>query len=55
MTPEQAQVVRELRDAGYAMALFAPDELLGADPLLVEIRMTEYGLRMIPWLNGKGN
>jgi hypothetical protein len=36
MTPAQLAVIRELRAEGYAVILWAPEELNGADPSDVE-------------------
>jgi hypothetical protein len=36
MTPSQLKAIRELRDAGYAVILWTPEELNGVDPSDVE-------------------
>ena len=36
MTASQLAAIRELRDAGYAVILWAPEELNGVDPSDVE-------------------
>jgi hypothetical protein len=44
-----------LRDAGYCVVAFTPQELNGADPEYVESRLTEYGWDTIDFLNGEYN
>ena len=41
MTPEQIQVLRDLRAAGYAIVVFTPEELRGARPSSIEDRLIE--------------
>lgn len=43
MTPEQNQVLSDLRSAGYAIVVFSPEELRGARRRVVEDRLTELG------------
>ena len=44
MTHEKAmEAIRSLRDAGYAVSVFNPDELQGADPSTVEDMMVQRG------------
>jgi hypothetical protein len=33
MSPKQKEAIKELRDAGYAVAVWSPDELGLADPV----------------------
>lgn len=39
--------IDELRDAGYAIVIFTPSELNGADPDLVERNLVEQGTEII--------
>jgi hypothetical protein len=39
--------IDELRDAGYAIVIFTPSELNGADPDLVEKNLVEQGTEII--------
>lgn len=55
MTPEQIDVVRLLRTAGYAVTIFAPDEVGDVDPSAVEDAMCEAGWRQIEWEKGYGH
>ena len=43
--------VTELRDSGYAVVIFSPDELRGAAPDQVEDRMIEVGWDIIDSLS----
>jgi len=43
MTKEQRKVVEELRDEGYAVIVWAPEELETANPRRVEDRSIELG------------
>lgn len=52
MTDEQTQAIAELRDAGYAVAVFKPEELGSADSSKVEDRMVEVGWDVIASLAG---
>ena len=35
MTPKQQQTLEQLRDAGYVVVVWTPEELRGADPIRV--------------------
>ena len=51
LTEEEAlNAVLTLRDRGYAVTVFAPDELEGADPSTVEYLMMERGWNAIDTL-----
>lgn len=52
MTPSQQQAIGELRDAGFAIAIFTPDELREAPPERVEDLMVERGWNAINDLGG---
>lgn len=43
MTPEQRAAIQSLRDAGYALTVYSPEELRGANPQAVENRVGELG------------
>ena len=43
MTEFQLQALRELRHEGYAVCVFNPEELGGANPKYVEDLMCEHG------------
>lgn len=43
MTEEQIKVIGELRDSGYAVVIFTPDELGDADPENLEDILVERG------------
>lgn len=43
MTPELSKALQDLRSAGYAIAIFGPDEIRGADASVVENRLVELG------------
>ena len=43
MTQSQTQALRELRHEGYAVCVFSPEELEGANPKYVEDLMCEHG------------
>lgn len=47
MTDEQQKVILELRDEGYAIAIFTPEELQGADIDSVEDGMIAVGWEVI--------
>ena len=47
MTQEQIKAIDELKTLGYAVVLFNPDELEGADPDRVEDRLVELGWDVI--------
>lgn len=44
---EEARVIRNLRQRGFAVAVFTPEELSDADPTLVEDLMVERGWAVI--------
>ena len=50
MTPEEIAAIQSLRDQGYAVVLFNPDELAGAPAHKVEDRMCEVGWVAIDYL-----
>ncbi len=43
MTEEQCSVIADLRNEGYAVALFSPEELAGVDANSVQNMMVEAG------------
>lgn len=47
MTPEQVKAISQLRDDGYAVAIFTPEELDGADADRIEDLMVERGWNAI--------
>lgn len=47
MTQEQIKVIDELKTQGYAIVLFNPEELEGAEPDRVEDRLIEIGWDVI--------
>lgn len=47
MTPQQISIIKSLREAGYALTIFSPDELLGVNPKDVEGRLAELGNKVI--------
>lgn len=47
MTQEQIKVIDELKTQGYAVVLFNPDELEGAEADRVEDRLIEIGWDVI--------
>lgn len=47
MTQEQMKVIDELKTQGYAVVLFAPEELEGAEADRVEDRLIEMGWDVI--------
>lgn len=47
MTPEQVKAISQLRDDGYAVAIFTPEELDGADADRIEDLMVECGSNAI--------
>lgn len=49
MTPEEHAVIDGLRDRGYAITIFNPDELRGADPRDVENVLCIKGWDAIDW------
>lgn len=52
MTKEEREVIRSLRDRGYAIIIWAPEELAEADPGQVQDRSIEIGWDVIRDLNG---
>ena len=50
MTPEETTIIESLRDQGYAVVLFNPEELAGAPAHKVENRMCEAGWDAIDYL-----
>ena len=50
MTESQVKAIRELRDEGYAICIFTPDELGSADVDTVEEQMCERGWQAIECL-----
>ena len=50
MTPEEIATIQNLRDQGYAVVLFSPEELVGAPARKVEDRMCERGWEAIDYL-----
>jgi hypothetical protein len=47
MTEEQMKAIRELRDSGYAVCIFNPEELRGAKPHKVEDELVSAGWEII--------
>ena len=47
MTQEQIKVINELKNQGYAVVLFTPEELDGAEADRVEDRLIELGWDVI--------
>ena len=47
MSPKQKEVIKELRDAGYAVAVWSPDELDPADPVDVQDEVITAGNNII--------
>ena len=52
LTKEQQKVIDELRDQGYAVAIFTPNELNFARPDRVEDEMVSSGWEAINLLGG---
>ena len=50
MTKEHMEVIRELRDLGYAVCIFNPEELRGAKPHKVEDELVSAGWEVIDTL-----
>ena len=50
MTPEEIATIQSLRDQGYAVVLFNPEELAGAPARKVESRMYDAGWDIIDYL-----
>lgn len=57
MTGEQHEyeALKRLRKEGYAIVVFNPGELAGADPSRVEERLVELGWDVIDALKAEGN
>jgi hypothetical protein len=53
MTKDQNETVRTLRDAGYLVIIWAPDELGDIDPRHIEDVLIERGNDMIEQLKGE--
>ena len=47
MTKEEREVIQKLRDKGYAITIFAPDELGGVSTKTVEDLLVEQGTAII--------
>lgn len=47
MNKDELKVIRALKDKGYAVVLFEPEELEGASPDRVEDRLIELGWDVI--------
>jgi hypothetical protein len=47
MTKKQQQTVTELREAGFAVIVWYPEELQGLDTRTMEDQSTEYGWELI--------
>lgn len=47
MTAEQTRAIRELREQGYAITIFNPEELQGADPRRVQDQLVTEGWQVI--------
>jgi len=47
MTKEERDFIQALRDKGYAITIFEPDELRGVSRKIVEDRMVELGTEVI--------
>ena len=47
MTEEHMEVIRELRDLGYAVCIFTPEELRGTKPHKVEDELVSAGWDII--------
>jgi hypothetical protein len=54
MTPEEKAVVAELRNRGYAVIIWTPEELAGASRKHVEDRSVELGWQVIDDLKDMG-
>lgn len=50
MTEEHMKAIRELRDSGYAVCIFNPEELRGAKPHKVEDELVYAGFEIIDTL-----
>jgi hypothetical protein len=54
MTPEEREVIAELRSRGFAVIIWAPEELAGASQKHVEERSIELGWQVIEDLKDMG-
>lgn len=54
MNTKQLNVLRQLRDEGYALVVFTPEELKDAIPNDVESRLVELGWDVIDTLRRMG-
>jgi hypothetical protein len=52
MTPAQQQAINELRDAGYLVIIWTPEELGDVDESHIEDALIERGNDMIEMLQG---
>jgi len=52
MTDEQQRIMRQLRNEGYAVIIWSPEELAGASPDRVQDRLIELGWDVIDALQG---
>lgn len=52
MTTEETKAIASLRDAGYAVTVFNPEELQGADAGKVADRLVELGWDVIDCFKG---
>lgn len=49
MTEEEVKIIRSLRDKGYAIAIFTPEELRNAPSYKIEDNMVDSGWRAIDY------
>ena len=49
MTPAQQQAIYSLRDEGYLVIIWTPEELGDIDTSYIEDRLIELGNEMIEW------
>jgi hypothetical protein len=47
MKESQMNALNELRDGGYAVVVFSPEELEGAPPVKLQDQLAEYGWDVI--------
>ena len=52
-TEAQQEVINQLREAGFALILWSPEELQGTPPSTMEDRSTEFGWEIIEDHGGK--
>lgn len=50
MTPEETTTIKSLREQGYAVVVFNPEELAGVPAYKVENRMCDAGWDIIDYL-----